>query len=134
MRFRIPITTLRFGDLTQMEKHGSMVESSPQIWAEYSGLGGGFQGYLNFDEEGKVTFLVGSGYIQAINIDSTKFTYDYMATRKRILPTPDLQDNACVVLSSPRWEQERNFSKCSKVKVIYHRLGSVNKMTWWNSR
>lgn len=87
----------------------------PQIWAEYSGIGGDFQGYLKYEDDGKVSLLSGNGYFQSSNIDTSKFEYKRIAAYQR----PTLGANVYYIQLSIKYEREKNLNTGTKVKAIY---------------
>jgi len=86
-----------------------------KIWAEYSGINDGFSGYLIFNDNKKVTILVGDGYFQSEKIDTTIFSFDYVYAYNR--PKPD--NNIYEILLATRYERERNTNSNSEIKVTY---------------
>lgn len=85
------------------------------VWTEYSGINDGFSGYLKFDHNGKVTLLVGDGYFQSKNLDTTKFKWDYVYAYNK----PDIAENVCYIMLSTRYEQEFNKNEGAGVNVNY---------------
>jgi hypothetical protein len=86
-----------------------------KIWAEYSGINDGFSGYLIFNDSKKVTILVGDGYFQSENVDTTIFTFDHVYAYNK--PEPD--SNVYEIILATRYERERNANSNSKVQVTY---------------
>jgi hypothetical protein len=97
---------------------------SGRIWAEYSGINDGFKGYLEFNENGRVSLLSGDGYFQtSTDLDTTRFNYKRIYAYSR----PELSENVCQIMLSPKYEKERNLEFESGIQVEYN----IDKNEWW---
>lgn len=82
-----------------------------KIWAKYSGINDGFNGYLKFEKNGKVSILSGDGYFQVKDNDSLTFNYIRIYSDEKNYKLP----NICEI-----WypiEAEKNWNRKTKTKV-----------------
>lgn len=96
--------------------YGEISGNSPKIWAKYSGISGGFAGYLVFGNQGKVMLLSGDGYYQAKNNKKKEIDFEYIDVGGR----PALGKGVYYVMLATNIERERNINTGSGVKVIYN--------------
>ena len=94
--------------------YGEISDTSPRVWAKYSGINDGFSGYLVFSENQKVMLLSGDGYFQSANINTSKLEY------KRIsYEDIALGKGVYFIMLATNVEKERNFDTGSGLKVEY---------------
>jgi len=98
-------------------------QNSGKIWVEYSGINDGFSGYLKFYENGKVTLLSGDGDFQKENLDTTHFNYKRILAYER----PELNESVCQIMFPAEYEQEKNKSSNSAVRLTYN----IDQNDWW---
>lgn len=119
-------TTYQYGDtiIERVDKdgkttfyYGEISRKSPRIWVKYSGINDGFHGYLQFEEDGKVTLLSGDGHFRSTNIDTTKFDLQNVFAYNR----PDLGDKVYFIQLATYYEQKRNLNTGTNVKVLYEK-------------
>ncbi|MHA4740649.1 hypothetical protein [Dyadobacter sp. MSC1_007] len=80
------------------------------IWAEYSGINDGFEGYLIFQDD-KVVLVVGEGHFESKDIDSTIFMH------RRSNWTEKDTANTYRVAFPQEYEKNRNKGRYSQVKI-----------------
>lgn len=94
--------------------YGEISDTSPRVWAKYSGINDGFSGYLVFSENQKVMLLSGDGYFQSANINTSKLEY------KRIsYEDIALGKGVYFIMLATNVEKERNLDTGSGLKVEY---------------
>jgi hypothetical protein len=95
--------------------YGEISGKSPKVWAEYSGISGGFAGYLVFGKQGKVMLLSGDGYYQAKNNKTKQIDFSYIDATERPAPGKGVY----YIMLATNVERERNANTGSGVKVTY---------------
>ncbi len=104
---------------TYYDKDG---KNKGKVWAEYSGMSGGFSGYLVFGEDQKVMILSGDGYFQTLNLDTTRFEY------KRIsYEDITLGKGVYFIMLATNYEKERNLETETEVEATYR----IDSNEWW---
>lgn len=102
-------------------------ENYGKIYATYSGINDGFSGYLIFGKKNKVTILVGDGYFQRENVDTSKFSLVYYLDstfQKRnlwnITDSPNVNKFVYIITSPIEYEKKKNADSKTEVKVKYN--------------
>jgi len=90
--------------------------SEAKIWAEYSGINDGFSGFLEFGKNNRVTILVGDGYFQKENLDTTFFNYKYVLYHEKSKGGK----NVCVINSILNREKIENNRDDTEIDVLYN--------------
>ena len=91
-----------------------------KIWVEYSGINDGFDAYLVFEKNGKVTIIVGDGYFQKKVSNDLMFSFVYMdGDYWHITHDSQYQENVYRVFYPMIYEIDRNKNTKTKVKAIY---------------
>ena len=88
--------------------YGEISNSSPRVWATYSGINDGF------GENQKVIILSGDGYFQSENIDTAKLEYNRISYED--VP---LGKGVYYIMLATNLEKERNMNTGNGVKVEY---------------
>lgn len=94
--------------------YGEISNTSPRVWAKYSGINDGFSGYLAFSENQKVTILSGDGYFQSANIDTNRLEYNRISYEDI-----DLGKGVYYIMLATKVEKEKNLDGGSGIKVEY---------------
>lgn len=92
--------------------------TSYRIWAEYSGINSGFQGYLKFNDCGEVTLLSGNGYYQCEDVNTQDFVFRSISACER----PEDIPSVYYINISTAYEIERNAKTTTKVKAVYKKI------------
>lgn len=94
-----------------------------KIWVNYSGINGGFSGYLKFSKNKKVLLLSDDGNFRSEGIDTAFFEYRRIYAYNR----PLLVGPVCEILLSNKYEQLRNQDLDTGIKINY----SIDNNEWW---
>jgi hypothetical protein len=94
--------------------YGEISDTSPRVWATYSGINDGFSGYLVFNENQKVMILSGDGYFQSANVDTSKLEYSRISYEDITLGK-----RGYYIMLATKVEKERNLVIGSEIKVEY---------------
>ena len=113
----VTITRLDKCDNTSFYYGEGKAKYKGRIWAEYSGINDGFRGYLQFQKNGKVRFLVGDGYFQSEKLDSTVFKYSYLDAYSDL----KMDRNVCHVYLTTEYEKVDNYKMKTGVVIKYEK-------------
>lgn len=94
--------------------YGEISDTSPRVWATYSGINDGFSGYLVFGKD-HVMILSGDGYFESSNNKGKQINYRYIDITER----PTLDKGVYYIMLATNVEKEKNLKTASGIKTDY---------------
>lgn len=90
-------------------------EAYGKIWIEYSGINDGFNGYLVFHTDGRVSIFSGDGNFKSNSLDTARLHYKRILAHER----PEVSDSVYYITLSTRYEKENNREGRTGIKARY---------------